>query len=303
MVLRRSQGLLFLGVILLLLAGCARSQTAGQPNIEYRDAPFELPTGAPTPEPSPSSTRVLAQASPASETRATITPIPDEVRGLVVEVLEGDTIAVVLESDSPSQVYVVRYIGIDAPPNSPDNPWGVAAYEANRKMVGLQAVRLVKDQTDFDEEGNLLRYVYVDNQLMNIVITEQGLAQADISEPDTQFRSEIEGAEARARQGRLGVWSEATPTPTATRSGLEAEAAETEEPAPATETPESETPGTTTVEPDTTDEAVTGTPTVKTETTVTVTTTPAEESTPNQEAEATPTPGEDSDSEPLEGPQ
>lgn len=290
---------------MLLLAGCARSQTAGRPNIEYRDEPFELPTGAPTPEPSPSSTRVIVQASPASEIRATITPIPDEVRGLVVEVLEGDTIAVVLESDSPSQVYVVRYIGIDAPPNTPDNPWGLAAYEANRTMVGLQAVSLVKDQTDFDEEGNLLRYVYVDNQLMSIIMTEQGLAQADVSEPDTQFRSEIEEAETRARQGRLGLWSQVTPTPTATRGSAEAEATEAEESAPITQTPEPETPaataattGTTTVESESTDETVTSTPSpAETETTVTVTTTPAQESTPDQ---ATPPPG---DTDPLEGPQ
>lgn len=287
---------------MLLLAACARSQTAGRPNVEYRDEPFELPTGAPTPEPSPSSTRVIAQASPTSEIRATITPIPDDVHGLVVEVLEGDTIAVVLESDSPSQVYVVRYIGIDTPPNTPDNPWGVAAYEANRKMVGLQAVRLVKDQTDFDADGNLLRYVYVDNQLMSIIMTEQGLARADIREPDTQFRGEIEEAETRARQGRLGLWSEVTPTPTATRSGAEAEGTATGETARATRTPEPETPaatGTTTVESEGTTETVTGTPGPN----ETETTTPAEESTPDQEASPAATPAEAGDAGPLEGPQ
>jgi endonuclease YncB( thermonuclease family) len=145
---------------------------------------------------------------------ATITPIPDEVRALVVEVIDGDTITVVMEGDSPNQSYQVRYLGIDAPPNTPSAPWGVVAYETNRKLTNLKVVRLERDQTDFDEEGHLLRYVYVDNQLLSILLAEQGLARANIVEPDTRFEAEVLEAEARARQGNLGLWGSApTPTP------------------------------------------------------------------------------------------
>ena len=60
---------------------------------------------------------------------------------------DGDTIAVVMAGDPPSRVYTVRYLGIDAPPNEPDSPWGRVAYETNRKLTNLKAVRLVRDQS------------------------------------------------------------------------------------------------------------------------------------------------------------
>ena len=48
---------------------------------------------------------------------------------------------------------------------------------------------------------------------------EQGLAQANVVEPDLRFETEIEEAESRARQGRLGLWGGPPPTvPTAASS-------------------------------------------------------------------------------------
>ena len=76
-------------------------------------------------------------------------------------------------------------------------------------------VRLVRDKSDFDDEGRLLRYVYVDHELLSIILTEQGLARAAITQPDTRFEAEILEAEARARDGKLGLWGDSPPqTPT-----------------------------------------------------------------------------------------
>jgi micrococcal nuclease len=140
------------------------------------------------------------------------TPLPDEVRGLVADVISGDTVSVVLEGDPPNRTYQVRYIGIEAPPNEPGEPWGVAAYEANRKMTNMKVVRLVADESKVDDEGNLLRYVYAGDELLSIIMVEQGLARADINPPNTRFGEEIREAEARAREGRLGLWGQ-PPTP------------------------------------------------------------------------------------------
>lgn len=238
----------------VLLSNCA--EIASRPTrvgAIPRTETIVLPTGLPTLEPTPSNTRVLSIESLTPAPTATITPIPDEVRGLVVEVIDGNTIAVVLQGDPPRRAYEVRYLGIDAP--APSEPWGQVALETNRRLTNLKVVRLVRDETDLDDEGRLLRYVYVDNQLTSIILAEQGLANANIIEPDTRFADEIQAAEALAQEGNLGIWGDAPPTATATR-GLAGPGetpgpaetvapaeipAETEEPTPADETTPSPT--------------------------------------------------------------
>lgn len=204
---------------LVLLAGCSRVTATRLPGAIPRTATVVLPTSAPTVAPSPVNTRVLPTENFTPGPTPTITPIPDEVRGLVVDVVDGDTILVVMDNDPPGRTYQVRYIGVDAPPRSPDNAWGMVAYETNRKLVGMKVVRLVKGQQDTDAEGRLLRYVYLGDELMSITMAEQGLARATTDGPDTAFREEIMAAEAQAREGRLGLWG---PLPTATPGRIRA---------------------------------------------------------------------------------
>jgi micrococcal nuclease len=207
-------GLVFI-LITLLLAGCQDTRTQSVGAIP-RTETVALPTANPTPKPSPVSTRVLPVEVLTPPSTLTLTPIPDDTLGLVVDVIDGETIAVVMDGDPIERTYAVRYLGIDVPANSSIAPWGVVAYETNRKLTNLKVVRLVRDQTDFDPEGYLLRYVYIDDQMMNIILTEQGLAKAAIEEPDIQFKAEILDAETRAREGDLGLWGEEPPTPTST---------------------------------------------------------------------------------------
>jgi endonuclease YncB( thermonuclease family) len=144
-----------------------------------------------------------------------VTAIPAEAVALVVEVIDGDTITVVMDGDPLQQAYQVRYIGVDAPPNDVSNPWGVVAYETNHQLTNLKVVRLVRDQTDLNEDDQLLRYVYIDDELLSVTLAEQGLVRAAIEEPDTAFAQEILAAEARAREEQLGLWGQQPPTPTA----------------------------------------------------------------------------------------
>ncbi len=203
-------------LIILMLSGC--SQESGQrPGAIPRTKTVSLPTSAPTPKPSPVGTRVMPIEVLTPPPTSTITPIPDEVLGLVVDVIDGSTIVVVMDGDPLSRAYEVRYIGLDAATNSSPNPWDVVAYETNQKITSLKVVKLVRDTTDFDAEGYLLRYVYVNNQMLNIILTEQGLVRADVGEPNSRFNKEILEAEARAKEGKLGLWGQATPTPTSAR--------------------------------------------------------------------------------------
>ena len=200
---------------LIILAGC--NPTLGltpEPDPEQRQQALALPTGAPTPEPTPSSTRVLPLEVITPVPTISITPIPDEVLGLVVDVIDGNTLAVVLDGDPPSRAYEVRYIGVEAPENVVGEPWGVVAYEVNQQLANLKVVRLVRDETNFDEDGYLLRHVYLDDQLLSIILAERGLVRAAVAEPDLLFASEIRAAEGRAREEQLGLWGSRRPTPT-----------------------------------------------------------------------------------------
>lgn len=197
-------------IILFSLTACGGAPSGNPPDrVE-----LELPTAQPTMAPSPVSTRVLPVEVLTPAPTPTITPIPDETLGLVVEVLDGDTIAVVLDGDPMSRAYEVRYLGIDAPPNSPDDPWGVVAYETNSRLTNLKVVRLVRDETDFDDDGYLLRYVYVGNQLVNAELVAQGVARVNLVEPDTRLQTAIRAAETGAKSKKLGLWSGRPPTPT-----------------------------------------------------------------------------------------
>lgn len=249
------QNLVFL-VLVIWLAGCAQA-TPAIPGAIYREETVVLPTGVPKPKPTPVGTRVIPiEEALTPAPTPTITPIPDEVRALVVKVLDGDTINVVMEGDPPGRTYTVRYLGIDAPPNTPSVPWGGVAFEVNRKLTSGKVVRLERDQSDADADGNLLRYVFLGDDLLSITMAEQGVARADISEPDTRFQKEILEAESRAKTGQLGLWGKPpTLTPRPASSPTEAITSTTTLKATVAVTTTTATETTPTVEPEVTAEA------------------------------------------------
>ena len=199
--------LLILGLLFTACGPSHSPQKGALPRLSTAD----LPTAIPSAQPTPPNTRVMAFVTPTIT--PTVTPIPAEASGLVIDVISGDTIAVVLKGDKFSQTYLVHYLGIESPPNSLDNPWGIVAYETNRELARLKVVRLVRDKSDFDAKGNLLRYVYLGNTLLNQTLVARGLARAAITEPDVAQRATLTAAEALARENTLGLWG---PAPTAT---------------------------------------------------------------------------------------
>jgi endonuclease YncB( thermonuclease family) len=228
----------------------------------------------------------------------TITPIPDEALGLVAEVIDGETIVVVLDGDPAGLAYQVRYIGIDTPPNSSTDPWGVVAYETNQKLTNLKVVRLVRDETDFDDDGYLLRHVYVGNELVSLLLVQQGLARVDSTEPNLRFETDLKTAEVNAQEADLGIWGGQPPTPTPGRVLTGTQTITTSvsiTPTTAVETtatPETETPEAEPTEGETaeaTEEAATSeAEATEEETTVTVTATRTATGTPEPTEEATP---------------
>lgn len=250
-------------ILAVTLAGCA--SVSAPANNGQAPPVLELPTAQPTLAPSPVSTRVMPTDSLTPVPSPTITPIPGEARGMVVQVIDGNTLAVVLDGDPMSLTYQVRLLGINAPPNVSTDPWGVVAYETSAALANLKVVRLVRDKTDFDAQGNLLRYVYVGNNLLNAQLVEQGLARVDITAPDDRLETTLRAAEAEAKSDELGIWGSEPPTPTPERKPLAATAEAITATVTITITPSAAT-GSVTVTA-TPAVSVTGTPTVTVEAT------------------------------------
>lgn len=119
-------------------------------------------------------------------------------------VIDGDTI---LLSNGES----VRYLGIDTPethhPTKGLECYGPEATERNRQLVASKQVRLIKDQTDRDRYGRLLRYVYTDGTFVNAVLVEDGYAFPSYYPPDTKYYEHLVGLELRAVASGRGLWS------------------------------------------------------------------------------------------------
>ncbi len=139
---------------------------------------------------------VIALAS----TLAGCLPAPVQTADRVTRVIDGDT--VVLSTGEH-----LRYIGMNTPEMSPLQPFAKEATEANRKLVEGKTVRLEKDISETDRYGRLLRYVWVDNTMVNLELVRQGLAEATAYPPDVRYRAIFEAAETEAKLARRGMWA------------------------------------------------------------------------------------------------
>ena len=126
-------------------------------------------------------------------------PAPDTAT--VTRVIDGDTITI-------DTGHRVRYIGLDTPEVYPvQEAYGMEAWQANRKLVEGKKVRLERDVSETDKYGRLLRYVYVDDTLVNAELVRLGLAEARAYPPDTKYQDTLEQLEREARQAGRGMWA------------------------------------------------------------------------------------------------
>ena len=102
----------------------------------------------------------------------------------------------------------MRYIGIDAPEIHPDlEAFGIEARQANRKLVEGKRIRLERDVSETDKYGRLLRYVWVDDTLVEAELVRQGLARAKAYPPDIKYQDYLKQMEAEAREASRGIWA------------------------------------------------------------------------------------------------
>ncbi len=105
----------------------------------------------------------------------------------------------------------VRYIGINTPelhhPQKGVECFGQEAYERNKFLVEGKTVSLQKDVSETDRYGRLLRYVWIENTLVNESLVADGYAFASSFPPDVLLQKHFTAAQALARENKKGLWS------------------------------------------------------------------------------------------------
>jgi micrococcal nuclease len=128
-------------------------------------------------------------------------------RFMVERVLDGETI----EIGGGTRVL---YLGLKAPETTPEQCFGQEARERNRALVEGKWIEIARDVSDLDPlYGYLLRYVYVDGQLINELLVREGYARASVQEPNVKLRTLLLSAESEARDQRRGLWAVCSDSP------------------------------------------------------------------------------------------
>lgn len=118
-----------------------------------------------------------------------------------VKVIDGDTIDVRINGKN----YRLRYIGINAPEY--DEGKGQDAEEFNNSLVNGQELFLVKDVSETDAYGRLLRYVFTNTTFVNNEILLNGYARQGEYPPDTSCTDQFAASEKEAMTSGVGIWA------------------------------------------------------------------------------------------------
>lgn len=204
-------------VATMMLATLEQSNPTGGNNIPIATIPMSVLV---TPEPaltrrpaltffpftpSPSSTLVLPDS-------ALCVPDGNWERGLVIEVLSGDTIRVVVHE----QTWLVQYIGIQSPRvGLKSENYAIEAMVANRSMVEYQFVSMVADVQNVDDSKKyMLRYVFVGDNFVNDEMVRRGLARAESIPPNTACDHQFLMSQQQAIDSLQGLWENIPPSST-----------------------------------------------------------------------------------------
>ncbi len=131
---------------------------------------------------------------------------PAEEWVFVARVVDGDTI----EIEGGEKV---RYIGMNTPetvkPDWPVECFGKESSARNKELVEGKRVRLVRDVSERDRYGRLLRFVHLaDGTLVNELLVREGYARVSSFPPDVSKQDVFRAAERDARAAKRGLWAD-----------------------------------------------------------------------------------------------
>ena len=207
----------------------AAASPTREPTLPATETQVSPPTATESQTPSPTATKTQVSFPTATDvlipvTGAACIPNNPPQTGVVVDVVDGDTIKVLLDADG--KTYSVRYIGMDTPEDTSQVEYfGPEATAKNSELVYGKTVTLIKDVSETDRYGRLLRYIIADGVFVNYELVAQGYANTASYPPDIACIPTFQTAEGQASAAKLGLWG-ASPTqaivlplPTKTSSG------------------------------------------------------------------------------------
>jgi len=118
--------------------------------------------------------------------------------GVVESVHDGDTLKLANNE-------WVRLIGIDTPED--EEYYYNESTNKLKELVEGKTVILERDIDNRDIYNRLLRYIYVDDLFVNLILVQEGYAKAYPFEPNTKHEDEFEDAENEAKNSKAGIWS------------------------------------------------------------------------------------------------
>ena len=138
----------------------------------------------------------------------------------VVRVVDGDTLVVRLADGRSTRV---RMIGIDTPEMHPSDKLTRDAQRSSQDAAAIQAlgakasaftkkhltgrkVEMERDATALDRYGRTLAYVWVGDELYNLVIVREGYAGLLTMPPNVKYADTLAACHRAAREGRRGLW-------------------------------------------------------------------------------------------------
>ena len=138
------------------------------------------------------------------------TPTGEITYAKVTRVIDGDTIVI----DGGEHI---RYIGMNTPELETNECYAIEASEINKELVLGKTVKLVKDVSETDKYGRLLRYVYIEggpstgsgqtSLFVDDYLVKFGAAKIMTVPPDTEFKDEFLSSQNYAKENNLGLWS------------------------------------------------------------------------------------------------
>ena len=207
--------------LIISICGCTDQKVVNNA-IQPTNAPSELTTASGVSDSTRAVTGIQPSVTPATASRSAATAMPSAPLtvgtsfpcihetpdrtsiGVVTKVIDGDTIHVLINGTD----YKVRYVGINTPEDTTKKErFGPEATARDKELVAGKTVTLVKDVSETDQFGRLLRFVFVGNVLVNYELVRGGYAKATPYKPDISCEGLFYDAQTQAQQAHLGLWS------------------------------------------------------------------------------------------------